>query len=109
MPKQNLASMSVDALLELRDQITDVLSRKANELRQQISRLTGDDAPAAGRGRGRGRKARGNGHALKGRKVAPKYRSRKDSKVTWSGRGAVPRWMREEMKGTKLKKEDFAI
>jgi len=43
------------------------------------------------------------------RKAAPKYRSRKDSKVVWSGRGVTPVWMREEMKGTKLKKDDFLI
>ena len=43
------------------------------------------------------------------RKAAPKYRSRKDAKVVWSGRGVTPVWMREEMKGTKLKKDDFLI
>ena len=45
----------------------------------------------------------------KGRKVAAKYRSKKDPKLTWAGRGATPIWMREEMKGTKLKKENFLI
>ena len=43
------------------------------------------------------------------RKAAPKYRSRKDPKQLWSGRGVTPVGMREEMKGTKLKKEDFLI
>jgi DNA-binding protein H-NS len=43
------------------------------------------------------------------RKATPKYRSRKDPKVVWSGRGVMPVWMREEMKGTKLKKDDFLI
>jgi DNA-binding protein H-NS len=43
------------------------------------------------------------------RKATPKYRSRKDPKVMWSGRGVMPVWMREEMKGTKLKKDDFLI
>jgi hypothetical protein len=42
MPKVNLASMSVDALLKLRDDIETVLSRKANELKHQLSRL-GDE------------------------------------------------------------------
>src|SRR5712671_41842 len=58
-----------------------------------------------GNGRQRHRKRR----SLKGRKVAPKYRSRKDPKLTWAGRGATPRWMRQEMKGGKLKKEAFLI
>src|SRR5262249_22052735 len=43
------------------------------------------------------------------RKATPKYRSRKDPKVVWSGRGVTPVWMRDEMKGTKLKKDDFLI
>src|SRR5882724_1864681 len=43
------------------------------------------------------------------RKAAPKYRSRKDPKTVWSGRGVTPVWMREEMKGTRLKKDDFLI
>ena len=42
-------------------------------------------------------------------KATPKYRSRKDPKILWSGRGVTPVWMREEMKGTKLKKDDFLI
>lgn len=64
----------------------------------------GTDGNGAQRGRPRGQKA-----ARKGRKVAPKYRSKKDPKLTWAGRGAVPRWMREEMKARKLKKEAFLI
>jgi DNA-binding protein H-NS len=43
------------------------------------------------------------------KKAATKYRSRKNSKALWSGRGVTPVWMREEMKGTKLKKDDFLI
>jgi len=42
-------------------------------------------------------------------KAKPKYRSKKDRKLLWSGRGMVPVWMREEMKGTKLTKDDFLI
>jgi DNA-binding protein H-NS len=39
----------------------------------------------------------------------PKYRSKKHKRLKWSGRGLMPRWMREEMTGTKLTKEDFLI
>jgi hypothetical protein len=39
MAKGNLASMSVDALLKLRDDIGKVLSRKAGQLQDQLSRL----------------------------------------------------------------------
>jgi DNA-binding protein H-NS len=42
-------------------------------------------------------------------KAKPKYQSKKNKSVKWSGRGMTPIWMREEMKGTKLKKDDFLI
>jgi DNA-binding protein H-NS len=106
---RNLAKMSLEALIDLRDSITETLSAQAAELQKQLSRLTGtaDNGPGATK---RGRKpGRPRGSALKGRKVPAKYRSRKDPKLTWAGRGATPRWMREEMKAGKLKKEAFLI
>jgi DNA-binding protein H-NS len=78
MPQPNLSSMSVDALLKLREDIGRALDRKAKELRSQLSRL--GDAAANKMGR------RG---PPKGRKVPPKYRS--PSGETWAGRGARPR------------------
>ena len=42
-------------------------------------------------------------------KAKPIYQSKKTKGLMWSGRGMLPVWMREEMKGTKLTKEDFAI
>jgi DNA-binding protein H-NS len=42
-------------------------------------------------------------------KPQPKYQSKKDPKLKWTGRGMTPIWMRDEMKGTKLKKENFLI
>ena len=42
-------------------------------------------------------------------KPEPKYQSKKDPKLKWTGRGMTPVWMRDEMKGTKLKKENFLI
>ena len=39
----------------------------------------------------------------------PKYRSKKNGQLKWSGRGLMPIWMREEMKGTKLTKDSFLI
>lgn len=42
-------------------------------------------------------------------KPEPRYRSKKDKSLTWSGRGSVPRWMREEMKASKLKPGAFLI
>ena len=50
-----------------------------------------------------------NGRTAKRAKAKPKYQSKKTNGLKWSGRGMTPVWMREEMKGTKLKKEDFLI
>lgn len=98
MAKQSLASMSVEALFKLRDEVAEAIASRAADLRRQLSQLT-DDKPARG----------GGGRKRKGRKVAPQFRSKKDPSLVWSGRGALPRWMKEEMKGTKLKKENFRI
>ena len=63
-----------------------------------------------------GRRGRKSSGALDGaprtgtrRKAEPKYQSKKNRQLKWSGRGMTPVWMRDEMKGTKLKKEDFLI
>jgi DNA-binding protein H-NS len=94
---KSYAEMSVDALFALRDEISEILSSRASELQTQIAKLTGTT------------KKRGPKPGRKGKKVAAQFRSKKDPSLTWSGRGANPRWMKEEMKGTKLKKEDFRI
>jgi DNA-binding protein H-NS len=99
MAKVNLSGMDVESLIELRAQIDARLGEHRANLQKQLDRLGLSDE--TGR--------RGAGGARKGRKVAAKYRSKKDPKLTWAGRGAVPLWMREEMKGTKLKKENFLI
>jgi DNA-binding protein H-NS len=92
----SLASMSVEALLKLRDDVGKVLSQKAVQLEEQLSKLGGQ----AGGGR------RGRGSAMKGRKVPAKYRDKEGN--TWAGRGAQPVWLREKLKaGAKL--EDFAV
>jgi DNA-binding protein H-NS len=96
MARTSLASMSVDALLKLRDDIQKVLSGRVEQLRDQLSRLGGEV--------GTGRRGRGSG--LKGRKVPAKYRDKQGN--TWAGRGAQPVWLREKLKaGAKL--EDFAV
>ena len=84
MARTNLGSMSVEALLNLRDEIGKVLSQKAVQLQNQLSRL----------GREIGNRIRRN--PMKGRKVAIKYRDRAGN--TWTGRGAQPVWLREKLK-----------
>jgi DNA-binding protein H-NS len=96
MAKASLASMSVDALLKLRDDIGTVLDSKASALREQLSRL-GEEIVV---------RKTGQKSSLKGRKVAIKYRDKSGN--TWAGRGAQPVWLREKLKaGAKL--EDFAV
>ena len=102
MAKQNLATLSVDALLALRDEIGSVLFKKADELKKELAAL-GADYAEVGRVALYGKKKK----SLAGRKVAAKYRDPK-SKVTWAGRGAQPVWMREAIKAGK-KPEDFLI
>jgi DNA-binding protein H-NS len=94
-----LASMSVEALLALRDDIGKVLGQKADELKSQLSRLGGE---LGGNGR-RGRRV----SKMKGRKVAPKYRDPATGE-TWAGRGARPRWLVAKIKAGKTL-NDFAI
>src|SRR4051812_35760216 len=97
-----LASMTLEALLQLRDDIGSVLSRKAGELQTQLAAL-GDGGWTAKKAAGRP-----SGSKLKGRKVAPKYRNPKNRSETWAGRGAMPRWMAAEIKKGK-KREHFGI
>ena len=96
MASPNLGSMSVEALLKLRDDVGKVLSQKAVQLEEQLSKLGGEA--------GSGRPGRRSG--LKGKKVPIKYRDKAGN--TWAGRGAQPVWLREKLKaGAKL--EDFAV
>jgi DNA-binding protein H-NS len=98
----NLKGMTVDALIGLRDDIDRILSGKVAAARQDLrSRLERLDSFMGGATARRGRQ-----HALKGRKVAPKYRGPEGE--TWAGRGARPRWLTALLKrGRKI--EEFAI
>jgi DNA-binding protein H-NS len=95
MPKINLPGMSVEALMDLRERVDEILHRRRAELQQQLAALGVTRAVR-----------RGGGSALKGRKVPPKYRSR--SGETWAGRGAKPRWLVDAIKGGR-KLDDFRI
>ena len=97
----NIKSLDVEGLLALRAQIDTRLGEKRGELEKMLARV--------GNGSNGGNVVKGRGKGLKGRKVAPKFRSKKDPELTWAGRGATPIWMRDEMKASKLKKEAFLI
>ncbi len=105
MAKINLTGLDVEGLLELREKIDAKLGDHQRTLQKQLDKLgLGGGKHGVGSFNNGGRRS-----TLKGRKVAPKYRSKKDPKLTWAGRGATPLWMREEMKSRKLKKDAFLI
>src|SRR5258707_13170656 len=99
IPKINLSGMTVEALMDLRMRVDEMLLEHRAEIEQQLERMDRTIA-VVGRLRVVGR------NVLKGRKVPPKYRS--PSGETWAGRGARPRWLVAAIKGGK-KLEDFLI
>jgi DNA-binding protein H-NS len=100
MANINLSGMTVEALMDLRKRVDEMLLERRAELQKQLERM-GAIAVVGG-----ARVARGGGSALRGRKVPPKYRA--PSGETWAGRGAKPRWLVAAIKGGK-KLEDFLI
>jgi len=98
MAKINLSAMSVEALMDLRVRVDEMLLA---EIEKQLKRMDRAFAVVGG-----ARVVRGRGSALKGKKVPPKYRS--PSGETWAGRGARPRWLVAAIKGGK-KLDDFLI
>ena len=94
MPKVNLSGMTVEALMDLRNRVDEMLVEHRAKLIGQLERI----AVVGG--------ARVVGGVLRGRKVPPKYRG--PSGETWAGRGAKPRWLVAAIKrGKKL--DDFLI
>jgi DNA-binding protein H-NS len=104
MAKINLAGMNVEALMDLRKRVDEALLEQRSLIQKQLERMDGVITVVGGERvvrDGRRRKS-----ALRGRKVAPKYRS--PSGETWAGRGARPRWLVAAIKSGK-KVDDFLI
>jgi len=99
MPNVNLSRMTIEALMDLRKRVDEMLLGHQAELQKQLERM---DALVGGRRV----VVRGGRSALKGKKVPPKYRG--PSGETWAGRGATPRWLVAAIKGGK-KLDDFLI
>ena len=92
----NLSAMTIEGLMDLRNQIDETLLKRRAEIEKQLEKI---GAVVGGARVGRG-------SVLKGKKVPPKYRG--PSGETWAGRGAKPRWLVDAMKGGK-KLDDFLI
>jgi DNA-binding protein H-NS len=103
--------MDVGQLRQYIDRLEGVLKKKVSDQRaffeEKLSELSGYASAKASRVMRA--VSGGGGKKRTRRKASPKYRSRKNPKTVWSGRGVTPVWMRDEMKGTKLKKDDFLI
>src|SRR5215813_5467123 len=97
MAKVNLSGMNVEALMDLRKRVDEMLVEHRAKLIEQLERI----AVVGG-----ARIVRGGGSVLKGKKVSPKYRS--PSGETWAGRGARPRWLVAGIRGGK-RLDDFLI
>jgi DNA-binding protein H-NS len=108
---KSVAMMDVGQLRAHIDDLQAVLARKVNEQRSYFERQLADlggyvpkKASAAVKA-----VAPSNGRSGKRAKPKPKYQSKKNKALKWTGRGMLPTWMREEMKGTKLTKDSFLI
>jgi DNA-binding protein H-NS len=98
MPKVSLSGMTVEALMDLRKRVDEMLLERRAEIEKQLERM---DRAIVRVVRGGQRRS-----TMRGRKVPPKYRS--PSGETWAGRGARPRWLVAAIKGGK-KLDDFLI
>ena len=108
---KSVATMDVAQLRAHIDSLQGALAKKVNAQRSyfegQLAQLGGyvsNNASAAVKA-----VTPGTGRAGKRAKPKPKYQSKKDKSLKWTGRGMTPKWMREEMKGTKLTKDSFLI
>ncbi|MGB9366210.1 MAG: H-NS family nucleoid-associated regulatory protein [Xanthobacteraceae bacterium] len=107
---KSVATMDVAQLRAHIDDLQSVLAKKVNEQRSFFERQLAELGDYVSKKATAAYKAVApNGKVGKRAKAKPKYQSKKDKSVKWSGRGMTPVWMREEMKGTKLKKDDFLI
>jgi DNA-binding protein H-NS len=98
--KHNLTGMDFDSLMSLRDEVQNALGSYRSTLEKQLASIGGSIASLGGK------VARGGRSAMKGIKVAPKFKG--PAGELWAGRGAKPRWLVAALKeGGKL--EDFLI
>jgi len=107
---QNFAKMEVGQLRAYIDNLEQVFAAKVQQQREtfegHLAELQGYVSAKAAKPVRTVMRVPRTGARVKPK---PKYRSKKDKRLKWTGRGMLPVWMREEMKGTKLTKENFLI
>jgi len=104
-----VAKMDVGQLSVYIASLRQTLAAKINQQRAYLERQLAGLADYSGHGRSVMSARVAAPRRGTRRKPAPKYQSKKNPRLKWTGRGVTPVWMREEMKGTKLKKESFLI
>jgi DNA-binding protein H-NS len=108
---KSVAKMDV---MQLRTYINDLQSTLAKKVSEQRAYFEGQLSKLGGYVSKRTSTAvktvkPANGRTGQRAKPKPKYQSKKNKSLKWTGRGVTPVWMREEMKGTKLTKDSFLI
>jgi DNA-binding protein H-NS len=107
---KSVASMDVGQLKAYIDDLEKTLAAKVQQQREILEgQLAGLQGYVSQKAAGIVRTVLQVPRTSKRAKPKPKYQSKKDKSLKWSGRGMLPIWMRDEMKGTKLKKDDFLI
>ena len=99
-------SMAFDKLLIAKGKIETEIEMRAARERSRLIEAIGELRTVSAAKSATGLHARP--HALKGKKLPPRYRNPKNRKETWAGRGHRPRWLVAALKGGK-KLEAFAV
>ena len=107
---KNFAKMEVGQLRSYISNLEDALAAKVKQQREYLQgQLDGLQIYASNKAAAAVRTVMRVPKTGKRAKPKPKYQSKKNKSMKWTGRGMLPTWMREEMKGTKLTKENFLI
>ena len=99
-------SMAFDELLMAKGAIDTEIERRSARERSRLIEAISELRTVSAAKSATTRHARP--HALKGKKIPPRYRNPDNRKETWAGRGHRPRWLVAALKGGK-KLEAFAI
>ena len=102
----NVKSMSFDKLLVAKGKIDAEIELRSARERSRLIEAIGDLRMASAARSATAANTRP--HALKGKKLPPRYRNPKNRKETWAGRGNRPQWLVTALKGGR-RLEAFAI
>src|SRR5262245_39628292 len=101
----NIEKMTYAELAEMGREIERLKAERKNsdreELRKKVTAMVKEAGFDINELFGRGRRSKGG--------VAVKYRDPKNPANTWTGRGRMPRWLAQAIKGSKADKDDFLI